>query len=102
MVEDFLKEYAKLISDSPEIIRTERINLGENFDEIIIYASKADTGKLIGKDGKMINAIKTVVIGYKAKDPTSYRITVKAIEEWSSRGLHTWQNCRAKGGFKAS
>ena len=54
MVEDFLKEYAKLISDSPDIIRTERINLGENFDEIIIYASKADTGKLIGKDGKMI------------------------------------------------
>ena len=81
MVEDFLKEYAKLISDSPDIIRPERINLGENFDEIIIYASKADTGKLIGKDGKMINAIKTVVIGYKAKDPTSYRITVKAIEE---------------------
>ena len=71
----------ELISDSPDIIRTERINLGENFDEIIIYASKADTGKLIGKDVKMINAIKTVVIGYKAKDPTSYRITVKAIEE---------------------
>jgi predicted RNA-binding protein YlqC (UPF0109 family) len=38
----------------------------------------------------MINAIKTVVIGYKAKDPTSYRITVKAVEEWFSRGLHTW------------
>ena len=102
MVEDFLKEYAKLISDSPDIIRTERINLGENFDEIVIYASRADTGKLIGKDGKMINAIKTVVIGYKAKDPTSYRITVKAIEEWFSRGLHTWQNRRAKRGYKAS
>jgi len=29
----------------------------------------------------MINAIKTVIIGFKAKDPTSYRVTVKALEE---------------------
>ncbi len=35
---------------------------------------------VIGKDGKMINAIKTVIIGCKAKDNTSYRVTVKAIE----------------------
>lgn len=81
MVEDFLKEYAKLITDCPELIKTQRVNLSENFDEIIIYASKADTGRLIGKDGKMINAIKTVIIGCKAKDPVSYRITVKAIEQ---------------------
>ncbi|CUU69491.1 KH domain RNA binding protein YlqC [Campylobacter hyointestinalis subsp. hyointestinalis] len=81
MVEEFLKEYAKLIADCPELIKVERVSLGENFDEIIAHASKADTGRLIGKDGKMINAIKTVIIGCKAKDPTSYRITVKAIEE---------------------
>ena len=59
MVENFLYEYAKLIAD---------------------FADKIDTGKLIGKDGKMINAIKTVIIGCKAKDNTSYRVTVKAIE----------------------
>lgn len=81
MVENFLEEYAKLISERPDLIKVERVNLGENFDEIIVYAAKDDTGRLIGKDGKMINAIKTVVIGCKAKDPTSYRITVKAIEE---------------------
>lgn len=81
MVENFLKEYAKLIADHPDLISVERVNLGENFDEIIIYAAKEDTGRLIGKGGKMIDAIKTVIIGYKAKDPTSYRITVKAVEE---------------------
>lgn len=81
MVEKFLEQYAKLIVDNPDEIKVERINLGENFDEIIIYAAKNDAGRLIGKDGKMINAIKTVIIGYKAKDPTSFRITVKAIEE---------------------
>lgn len=80
MVEDFLYEYAKLISDYPQKIKFEKVELGENFVEIIIYADKADTGKLIGKDGKMINAIKTVIVGSKAKNPTSYRVTVKAIE----------------------
>ena len=73
MVENFIKEYAKLIADYPQSVSTQK-RVGENFTEIIVYADKADTGKLIGKDGKMINAIKTVIIGYKAKD----KITVKA------------------------
>ena len=81
MVENFLYEYAKLIADYPEKIKVERVELGENFAEVIITADKVDTGKLIGKDGKMINAIKTVIIGFKAIDPTSYRVTVNAFEE---------------------
>ena len=77
MVENFIKEYAKLIADYPQSVSTQK-RVGENFTVIIVYADKADTGKLIGKDGKMINAIKTVIIGYKAKDPINYKITVKA------------------------
>ena len=80
MVKNFLYEYAKLIADFPDKVSVDRQELGENFAEIIISAEKVDTGKLIGKDGKMINAIKTVIIGCKAKDNTSYRVTVKAIE----------------------
>ena len=80
MVKNFLYEYAKLIADFPDKVSVYSQELGENFAEIIISADKVDTGKLIGKDGKMINAIKTVIIGCKAKDPTSYRVTVKAIE----------------------
>ncbi len=80
MVKNFLYEYAKLIADFPDKVSVDRRELGENFAEIIISADKVDTGKLIGKDGKMINAIKTVIIGCKAKDNTSYRVTVKAIE----------------------
>lgn len=81
MVENFLLEYAKLIADFPDKVKIEKVELGDNFIEIIVYADKVDTGKLIGKDGKMINAIKTVIIGYKAKDATSYRVTVKPLEE---------------------
>ena len=81
MVEKFIEEYAKLIANEPENVSVSRVNLGENFDEIIVRTSKNDTGRLIGKDGKMINALKTLITGYKAKEPTSYRITVKALDE---------------------
>ena len=81
MVEEFLKEYAKLIADYPEKISTQRVNINENNAEIIIYADKIDTGKLIGKGGKMIGAIKTVIGACKNKDSTNYRVTVKILEE---------------------
>ncbi|AJC86444.1 KH domain-containing protein [Campylobacter sp. RM16704] len=81
MVENFLREYAKLIVDFPEKVDIKRQNLENNFAEITIYVDSSDTGKLIGKNGKLINAIKTVIMAYKVKDVTSYRITVKAIEE---------------------
>ena len=81
MVEKFIEEYAKLLASEPENVSVSRVNLGENFDEIIVRTSKNDTGRLIGKDGKMINALKTLITGYKAKEPTSYRITVKALDE---------------------
>jgi predicted RNA-binding protein YlqC (UPF0109 family) len=48
--------------------------------EIVLHANQADVGKLIGKEGKMIGAIKTLISGCKAKDGKSYRINVEAIK----------------------
>ena len=81
MVEEFLKTYAKLIADFPEKISTKRVDLDKDFAEIIIYADKIDTGKLIGKNCKMISAIKTVIGACKSKDSTSYRVSVQSIDE---------------------
>jgi len=81
MVEDFVRDFAKLIASRPEEISVKRQSIGENFDEIVIYAHKEDAGKLIGKEGRMINALKTVISGCKAKDGISYRVNVQTIEE---------------------
>ena len=81
MIEDFVRYFARLIASHPEEISVKRQNLGENFDEIVIYAHKDDAGKLIGKEGRMINALKTVISGCKAKDGISYRVNVRTIEE---------------------
>ena len=73
MVENFLKEFAKLIVSKPELISVERKDLEDKFSEIIITADPSDTGKIIGRDGRMINSIKTVISGCKVKDDRSYK-----------------------------
>lgn len=78
MVTDFVAEFAKLIAQYPEDIRVD-LNDSNEVIELVLYANQADVGKLIGKEGKMIGAIKTVISGCKAKDGKSYRINVEPI-----------------------
>jgi predicted RNA-binding protein YlqC (UPF0109 family) len=79
MIADFVAQFARLIASSPDDIRVE-VQEGDETTEIVLYANQADIGKLIGKSGKMIGAIKTVISGCKAKDGVSYRINVEPIK----------------------
>jgi len=79
MIADFVAQFAKLIASYPDDVRVE-IKEGDETNEILLYANQADIGKLIGKEGKMIGAIKTVISGCKAKDGVSYRINVEATK----------------------
>jgi hypothetical protein len=78
MIADFVAQFAKLIATHPEDVRVE-VEKGDEITQIVLYANQADIGKLIGKEGKMIGAIKTVISGCKAKDGVSYRINVEAV-----------------------
>ena len=78
MIADFVAQFARLIASNPDDIRVE-IQEGDEITEIVLYANQADIGKLIGKSGKMIGAIKTVISGCKAKDGVSYRINVEPV-----------------------
>jgi predicted RNA-binding protein YlqC (UPF0109 family) len=81
MIENFVREYAKLLAFEPDVIKSEIVSHND-FDEIIIYAKKADVGRIIGKNGAMVSAIKTVISGCKAKnDSKNYKITVKVYEK---------------------
>ncbi|MCH5323102.1 MAG: KH domain-containing protein [Helicobacter sp.] len=77
MVEQFIKEYVKKIVSEPDKIEVIKTKVDANFYEIEILSSTLDAGRLIGKEGKMIGAIKTLISGVKAKDGNSYRIIVK-------------------------
>ncbi|WP_457606109.1 KH domain-containing protein [Nitratifractor sp.] len=79
MVNDFILSYARLIVKHPDALRVESREQDEGFEEITLYADAEDVGKLIGKEGRMINAIKTVISGCKAKGGKSYRVNVQAV-----------------------
>ncbi|MDD2697801.1 MAG: KH domain-containing protein [Arcobacteraceae bacterium] len=76
MITDFIKSYTELIVSNPESIEVDLHEVGDNFYEITIYCEEEDLGKIIGKSGNMINALKTIVNGCKAKDGKSYKIQV--------------------------
>lgn len=78
MITDFIENYAKLIVSHPEDISVSKENIDDTFAEITISANSEDIGKLIGKNGNMINALKTMANGCKAKDGVSYKIQVLA------------------------
>ncbi|BCD68603.1 KH domain-containing protein [Nitratiruptor sp. YY09-18] len=80
MVRDFVEKFAKLLANYPEDVRVELNQVNESYSEITIYANRADAGKIIGKEGKMIGAIKTVISGCKAKDGVSYKVNVQPVE----------------------
>lgn len=80
MVKNFLLSYTKLLVNNPEDISVEISEIDESLDEIIIFANSEDIGKLIGKEGRMINSIKTVISGCKAKGGKNYRVNVKPTE----------------------
>ena len=65
--------------ENPEDISIEIVEGDKNFDDITIFANSEDVGKLIGKQGRMINSIKTLVSGCKAKGGKSCRINVKSV-----------------------
>jgi len=80
LVEEFVDRFVRLIAEYPDEIRVMKSLENADFDEIIIYANKVDAGKIIGKEGKMINALKTVIGGCKAKDNITLKISVRTNE----------------------
>ncbi|RDU71331.1 KH domain-containing protein [Helicobacter aurati] len=75
-VEKFLEIYLKKIVKYPEHIAIKR-ELGKKSDYMLcIEAAEKDVGKIIGKDGKMISALKNVIAAVKAKDNVSYELIV--------------------------
>ena len=77
---EFVTNFAKLLSFEPEKIKSEVIPHND-FDEIVIWAKKADVGRIIGKEGSMVKAIKTVISGCRPKENKNYKITVKILDE---------------------
>ncbi|WP_104749664.1 KH domain-containing protein [Helicobacter cynogastricus] len=81
-VENFLLEYCKKIVTYPQIVevRSRLLEDDPHTKEIAIYTSPVDMGRVIGKEGKMVSALKAFISGMKAKNGLSYKLVVLASE----------------------
>ncbi|CAK00056.1 KH domain-containing protein [Helicobacter acinonychis] len=83
-VATFLEKYLKKVVSFPKFLRVDHALLEDNVKQITIYTHPIDMGHVIGKEGKMVSAIKAFVSGVKAKDGFSYRIVVFANNDKNS------------------
>lgn len=81
MIEKFIQSYIELIIEHPKDLKIDKIKNSDGYTEIMILANKSDVGKIIGKDATTIKSLKTLVNAYKMKDPTTYKIVVKELDE---------------------
>lgn len=81
MVKDFIEQYAKLIVEHTDKIKVQLDEIEPTFTQVTIFAHADDLGKLIGKSGNMINSLKIILNGCKAKNGKSYKIQIERNEE---------------------
>lgn len=78
MVEYFIEKYAKKLASYPDKIRVEVRIAGED-REIVLFSSQEDMGRFIGKNGKMIHSIRTILSGCKVKNGVNYKILIQSL-----------------------
>jgi predicted RNA-binding protein YlqC (UPF0109 family) len=74
---NFIESYCKLIVNNKDDISVQSKMIDESFCEITVFANEEDIGKLIGKNGNMINSLRTILNGCKSKDNISYKIQIE-------------------------
>jgi len=81
-VKDLVEYVVKALVDKPEQVQVTQTD-GDSITIIGIKVAPEDTGKVIGKEGRIINAIRTVVKSAGAK--LQKRVTVEVLAEEKGR-----------------
>ena len=77
-VQEFVRHVVTALVDEPDKVRLELAEKGE-LTIIQIHCFKKDIGKIIGKSGKTISAIRTLVTGTSAR--VGRRVTVDVMDD---------------------
>ena len=76
-MKDFVLGMAKALAQKPELVVAELIEL-ENEDKITLSVDPSDIGRIIGKKGRTIKAIRTLLSAVAPKD--GKKMMVEVIE----------------------
>jgi predicted RNA-binding protein YlqC (UPF0109 family) len=77
-MKEFIEFIVKQLVDQPEKVRVEENAPDKNTIEVIVEVDQDDIGKVIGKKGRNINALRTLVTAIGAKG--HHRVTLQVVE----------------------
>lgn len=84
LLEEFVETTVKKLVDKPEEVK---INVVVSTKSVIVQirVSREDCGKVIGKKGKTIDALKVIALAIKnTRFPDSRRVSLEILEDESS------------------
>ncbi len=80
-MKEFIEYIAKQLVDNPDKVSVEESTPDEHTIELNLKVDKEDIGKVIGKHGRNVNAMRTLLIAVGAKG--HHRATLQIVEEFN-------------------
>lgn len=80
-MKDFLIYLLKNIVDHPDDIAVDEQQLGDYSSQLTIHANQEDIGKIIGREGKIIQALRSLVKVLAVKENKQVRIEIAETEK---------------------
>ena len=77
-MKEFIEYIAKQLVDNPDKVSVEETTPDEHTIELNLKVDKSDLGKVIGKHGNTVNAMRTLLTAVGAKE--KHRATLQIIE----------------------
>jgi len=77
-MKEFVEFIVKQLVDKPDKVSVEESTPNENTFEIKITVDQSDIGKVVGKKGKNIDALRTLLTAVAAKE--HHRATLQVLE----------------------
>lgn len=77
-MKEFIEFIVKQLVDKPEKVMIEEESTDQKTIEIKVEVDKQDIGKVVGKKGKNVNALRTLLTAVAAKDKR--RATLHVVE----------------------
>ncbi len=81
MIKKCLEAYARAVCSVPETIKIEVQRRENGAREVFMSVEKEDGGRLIGRDGCVINALKMLIGGSPAHENPNFKITIKTYDD---------------------
>ena len=79
-MKEFIEFIAKQLVDNPEKVTVEETTINENTIELMLKVDKNDIGKIIGKHGNNVNAMRVLLAAIGGKEHR--RISLKIFDSY--------------------